>query len=285
MRILSLLLVLVILLVVVFIGCVEKESEQGGSDQTNDNKENNSGTTDQDDDVSNECGNEVGNGLEIVVGPLESARPADRDAVFNSLAVDPLDSDIVFVGTERNGAFRSIDGGNTWEWLRRGIRHTDFGYPEIYYTSISPLGSSDAVFVATTNGPGPLTGQYAAGAGIYKLLNGSDIWVPSNCGLTHAGLHTVVFDLNNPDVLVAALSSEEPTASQLSGMSFPGGIFKTSDNGENWYKTGNPSGSDKNDFSQIYARGTSSTTFFTYGKNFVDPSLNLGFLKSTIPHE
>ncbi len=126
-----------------------------------------------------------------------------------------------------------------------------------------------------------MTGQYAAGAGIYKHLNGDDTWIPSNCGLTHAGLHTVVFDINNSDVLVAALSSEKPTASQLSGMSFPGGIFKTTDRGNNWYEALTPTGSDKNDFSQIYSRGSSSTIFYTYGKNFDNPSLNLGFLKST----
>lgn len=259
-------------------GCT---TEENGSNQDQTNDDTNGGTADQNGEEPDQCGNEIGNGYEIVRGPLEPDRPADRDSVFGSLAVDPLDSNIVYVGTERNGIFRSVDGGDTWEWLRKGIKHTEFGYPEIYYTSISPDGSSDAVFVATTNGPGPLTGQYAAGAGIYKLLNDSDTWVSSNCGLTHAGLHTVVFDLNNPDVLVAALSSEEPTASQLSGMSFPGGIFKTSDGGENWYEASTPSGSDKNDFKQIYSRGTSSTTFFTYGTNFEDPSLNLGFLKST----
>ncbi|MCK4364998.1 MAG: hypothetical protein KAW45_03000 [Thermoplasmatales archaeon] len=258
--------------VMLFSGCT--------TDQTNDNGETEGGTTDQNDTETEDCGNEIGNGLEIVRGPLEPDRPADRDAVFRSLAVDPLDSNIVYVGSERNGIFRSIDGGDTWEWLRKGIKHTEFGYPEIYYISISPLGSNDAVFTATTNGPGPLTGQYAAGAGIYKLLNGGDTWISSNCGLTHAGLHTVVFDLNNPDVLVAALSSEDPTASQLQVMSFPGGIFKTSDKGDNWVEAVTPSGSDKNDFSQIYSRGFPSTTFFTYGKNFPDPSLNLGFLKS-----
>ncbi len=258
--------------VMLFSGCT--------TDQTNDNGETEGGTTDQNDTETEDCGNEVGNGLEIVRGPLEPDRPADRDAVFRSLAIDPLDANIVYVGSERNGIFRSVDGGDTWEWLRRGIKHTEFGYPEIYYISISPLGSNDAVFTATTNGPGPLTGQYVAGAGIYKLLNGGDTWISSNCGLTHAGLHTVVFDLNNPDVLVVALSSEDPTGSQLQGMSFPGGIFKTSDKGDNWIEATTPSGSDKNDFSQIYSRGFPSTTFFTYGKNFPDPSLNLGFLKS-----
>lgn len=268
-------IMIIVSISLLFLGCTTNQ------DETDNNVDTNGGTTDQNDDLSDDCGNEVGNGLEIIRGPLEPDRPADRDSVFNSLAVDPLNPDIVFVGTERNGVFRSVDGGESWEWLRRGIKHTEFGYPEIYYISISPNGSNDAVFTATTNGPGPLTGQYAEGAGIYKLLEGSDTWVPSNCGLTHAGLHTVVFDVNNSNVLVAALSSEEPTASQLSGMSFPGGIFKTSDRGDNWIEAVTPSGSDKNDFKQIYSRGTTSTTFFTYGTNFAEPSLNLGFLKST----
>lgn len=275
--ILKIVITLMLTSVLLLSGCT---TEENGSDQTSDNVETDGGITDQNESEFEECGNEIGNGYEIVRGPLEPDRPADRDSVFGSLAVDPLDSDIVFVGTERNGIFRSVDGGITWEWLRRGIKHTEFGYPEIYYISISPNGSNDAVFTATTNGPGPLTGQYAAGAGVYKLLDGGDTWVPSNCGLTHAGLHTVVFDLNNPDVLVASLSSEEPTASQFEGMSFPGGIFKTSDKGDTWIEATAPSGSDKNDFKQIYSRGTSSTTFFTCGHNFEDPSLNLGFLKS-----
>ncbi len=270
-------MILLLFLIAIFLitGCT---TEQESSNQ---DKKTNGSTTDQNEKESDPCGNGIGNGLEIVRGPLEPDRPSDRDSVFYSLAVDPLNQDIIFVGTERNGIFRSIDGGATWEWLRKGIKHTEFGYPEIYFISISPLGSNIAVFAATTNGPGPLTGQYAAGAGIYKLIHNGSTWVSSNCGLSHAGLHTVVFDNYNPNILLAALSSEQPSQSQLQGLFFPGGIFKSSDLGENWYETNTPVGNDDNEFHQIYSRGLSSTTFFTYGYNFADPSLNLGFLKST----
>ena len=271
-------IILLIICFVVLIGCTQLD---GSSDGDNNNGNTGNGFSNQQNNESDPCGNDLGNGLEIIRGPLEPDRPADRDSVFRSLVVDPLDANVVYVGTERNGIFRSVDGGETWEWLRKGIKHTEFGYPEIYYISISPQGSDDAVFTATTNGPGPLTGEYAAGAGIYKLLNGGDTWVSSNCGLTHAGLHTVVFDKGNPDVLVAAQSSEEPTMSQLSEMSFPGGIFKTSDRGDTWVEADAPPGSENNDFKHIYSRGVLSRTFFTYGTNFQDPSLNLGFLKST----
>jgi len=273
-----LIILLILLAFSVITGCTTEEGSD--KDKTNNNEETNGGTTDQNDTESDPCGNEIGNGLKIVRGPLEPDRPADRDSVFYSLAVDPLNQDIVFVGTERNGIFRSVDGGVNWEWLRRGIKHTEFGYPEIYYISISPLGSKIAVFAATTNGPGPLIGQYAAGAGVYKLLNNINTWVSSNCGLAHAGLHTVVFDNNNPNVLLAALSAEQPSASQLQGLVFPGGIYKSSDLGKNWYKTNTPARNDDNEFHLIYSRGSSSTTFFTYGYNFAEPSLNLGFLKS-----
>jgi len=70
-------------------GCTSDQDEAGNNIDTND------GTTDQNDTEPEDCGNEVGNGLEIVRGPLEPDRPADRDSDFRSLAVDPLDSNIV----------------------------------------------------------------------------------------------------------------------------------------------------------------------------------------------
>jgi hypothetical protein len=101
------------------------------------------GCSGQDDDP---CGNGIGNGYEIISGP-SGPTEVDRDEVFNSLEVDPLDPDIVIVGTERNGMFRSIDGGATWQWVRRGLKHTEHGYPEFYDMLISPAGSDVAVFM------------------------------------------------------------------------------------------------------------------------------------------
>ncbi len=226
------------------------------------------------------CGNEIGNGYDIIVRPLETTS-YDVDHVFRSLAVDPLDHNIVIIGTERNGAFRSTDGGLTWEWLRRGLKHNLSGYPEFYDIAVSPEGSSRAVYAATTNGPSPLSGRYASGAGIYKLSEGGDTWVSTNCGLPHAGLISVTVSPDNPDMLLAGLSAEEPTMTQLSGMVFPGGIYKSDDGGLNWYETKVPAGVEKNAFRQIYARGETDITYYTCGYNFAYPEYNMGLIEST----
>ena len=100
------LIILMILIAFLLITGCTTEKEGSNKDKNNNNEETNGGTTDQNNTESDPCGNEIGNGLEIVRGPLEPDRPADRDSVFYSLAVDPLNQDIVFVGTERNGIFK-----------------------------------------------------------------------------------------------------------------------------------------------------------------------------------
>ena len=85
--------------------------------------------------IDGSCGNDIGNGNELIQGPDGPANE-DFDQVFRSLAVDPTDENIVFVGTERNGIFKSVDGGATWQWLRCGIRHMIGGYPEVWDIAI-----------------------------------------------------------------------------------------------------------------------------------------------------
>lgn len=225
------------------------------------------------------CGNDIGNGHVIIKGPT-STTSFDNDRVFNSLQIDPLDANIVFIGTERNGLFKSIDGGMNWQWIRRGLKHTHVGYSEFYNVAVSPGGHMKAVVAATTNGPEPLTGPYATGAGIYKMEAGDSTWRSSNCGLPHANVVSVTFDPNNEKVLLAALGAQEPSKLELIGQDYAGGIYKSTNNGANWYQTVMPAGSEDNEFHQIYGRGKRTTVFFTFGFNVHYPNLNIGFLKS-----
>ena len=107
-------LFLIILLLVVFLSSCTKIS-----DADND-------SADDGDDENDPCGNAPGNGGEIISGP-SGPSGADYDSVFRSLTVDPTNSGIVIIGTERNGFVKSTDGGVNWTRLRYGLRHDDIG--------------------------------------------------------------------------------------------------------------------------------------------------------------
>jgi hypothetical protein len=218
--------------------------------------------------------------IDVITGPLAPAA-GDRDSVFNSLAVDPLNPNVVYAGTERNGLFLSLDGGKNWQWLRKGLGYESFGYPEFYDTAISPLGYKDGVYFATTNGPEPIDGDFASIGGIYRINDGGDTFQAASKGLGHANAQSIAVNPNNPDNLVAALGAQSPTRSQFVGQVFPGGIYYSTDGGDSWQKAGMPAGSDKCEYHQIYAIGQDRTTFITYGQFPFEPEVNLGFLKST----
>ncbi len=106
-----------------------------------------------------ECGNEVGNGDQIITGP-SAPEAHDRDSVFRSLTVHPTDPDTVIMGTERNGFAKSTDGGVTWTRSRLGLRWSEgIGYPEVYDLAYSP-SDPDVLIAATVSSPGPLVGDF-----------------------------------------------------------------------------------------------------------------------------
>ena len=124
---------------------------------------------------TDDCGNAVGNGDEIISGP-SAPENNDRDSVFRSLTVDPTDPNVVLMGTERNGFVKSTDGAVTWTRHRQGLRWLPgIGYPEVYDIAISP-SDPNIVFAATVDSPGPVTGDFPSSvAGVYKSIGACPI--------------------------------------------------------------------------------------------------------------
>ncbi len=229
-----------------------------------------------------DCGNDVGNGLDIVPGPRATVPPIDNDSVFRSLVIDPRDANVVFCGSERNGFLKTIDGGVTWMRQRKGLRHTvnPQNYPEVWNVAFSPA-DSNTVIAAMTDSAGPLTGDVpSAIAGIYKTTDGGATWFRSNCGLSNAKLGYVLYSPTDANIVLTAVQGEAASYAQAAGQLFDGGIFRSSDGGANWSLTVMPEGAvDRNRYWIIRAGGT-PTTYVTFGFNFEDSSLNAGFLRS-----
>jgi photosystem II stability/assembly factor-like uncharacterized protein len=280
------LIAIVFVAFLLFSGCT---TEQNGSDQTDDTdttddtNEINDGSSDQNGDEFDSCGNAVGNGYEIISGPSGPEHEGDRDNPFRSLTVHPNNSDIILVGTERNGFVKSVDGGTTWTRLRKGLRHQYQGYPEVYDIAFSQ-SNPDAIYAATLDGPGPLTGDYpTSSGGIYKSTDGGETWQRKNCGLNNGWIFSVYVSPNDSNNAIIGISGGLTTFTgwDISGQYFDGGIFRTTDGGENWNRINITQYDNTNAYMIIRGAKENSSLLYTFGSNYENLSQNVGWLKST----
>jgi photosystem II stability/assembly factor-like uncharacterized protein len=161
----------------------------------------------------------------------------DNNGVFTlcCLAIDPKDSNVLWLGTGENnsqrsahfgdGIYKSTDAGKTWK--RMGLQTSE----HIGKVLIDPRNSS-VVYVAAQ---GPLFSD-GGERGLYKTTDGGATW---NAVLTisnDTGISDVVFDARNPDVLFASAYQRRRHVGQMIGGGPEGGIFKTINAGRTWTK-------------------------------------------------
>ena len=196
---------------------------------------------------------------------------------IGTVAIDPVKTDVVWVGTGENvsgrhvgwgdGVYKSLDGGKTWNQM--GLSKSE----HIGKILIDPR-NSDVVYVAAE---GPL---WAAGGerGLYRTGDGGKTWkqilqIDENTGVTD-----VEFDPSNPDVLyAAAYQRRRHTWSLLSGGP-NSGIYKSVDKGNTWKKS--TSGLPKSDIGKIGLAVTAADPDLVYATVESDDK-NKGFYRST----
>ena len=149
------------------------------------------------------------------------------------LAVDPSNSDIVWVGTGENvggrhvgygdGIYKSTDGGN-------GFENVGLGKSEHLSKIIVHPGNSDIVYVASQ---GPLWSP-GGERGLYKTTDGGKSWHLVLSKGEYTGVTDVVMHPNKPDVLYAATHQRHRTVWGLVNGGPETGIFKSTDGGNTW---------------------------------------------------
>ncbi|MDQ7054355.1 MAG: FlgD immunoglobulin-like domain containing protein [candidate division KSB1 bacterium] len=117
----------------------------------------------------------------------QPARRGLRDANVLSLAMDPRRPNILYAGMYkgRHALYRSNDGGQTWKPIDEGI-----GRQDVFAVVVHPQKSS-VIYAAT------------GGAGMFKSENGGASWRPVNRGLINLDVRALILDPGNPDVLYA----------------------------------------------------------------------------------
>ncbi len=159
---------------------------------------------------------------------------------IGAIDVSASNPDVVYVGTGEyairgnvsrgDGVFKTTDGGRTWSSV--GLAETQ----HISRVRVHPT-NPDIVYVAAqghTFGPN-------AERGIYKTSDGGKTWSKILSRNDSTGASDLAMDPSNPEVLYAAFWQAQRFPWKLVSGGAGGGIFKTTDGGQQWTElTRNP---------------------------------------------
>jgi len=123
-----------------------------------------------------------------------------------TIAQHPAAGNVILIGTENDGIFRSDDRGETWRQTNNGLR------PDPIYTVTFHPHDPDIAFAGGWE------------SGVYKTINGGASWVRHTRGFENTTVMTLAVDPLNPDILFAGM--------------YRGGLYKSSNGGTVWNHAG-----------------------------------------------
>ena len=143
-----------------------------------------------------------------------------------SIAVDPTDGRIIYIGAALGGIWKTIDGGNTWNPTSDNEISLAIGA-----LAIDP--SNHLVLYAGT-GEANFSGMCYNGAGILKTTDGGDTWTLVNNWQDPSGSTFGTFTGSN-FARIAINPLTTTTIFAASGL----GLFRSTDGGSTWIKMSN----------------------------------------------
>lgn len=151
------------------------------------------------------------------------------------LAIDPNNTNVVWVGTGENnnqrsvaygdGIYKSEDGGKSWKNM--GLKNSE----HIGMISIDP-NNADIVYVAAY---GPLWNS-GGERGIYKTTDGGKTWKSVLSVSEHTGFNEVHMDPRNSNVLYACAHQRQRKVFTYISGGPESAIYKSTDGGATWNK-------------------------------------------------
>lgn len=162
---------------------------------------------------------------------------------IGAIAVAPSDPNVIYVGTGSAdprgnvsagvGLYKSTDGGEHWTHI--GLRKAG----QVGKLVVHPQ-NPDLVFAAVLGnvfGPSPERG-------VYRSTDGGETWEKELFVSDRTGAIVLVMDPNNPRILYAGMWTAERKPWTIIDGSEEGGVWKSTDGGENWkqLKNGLPDG-------------------------------------------
>ena len=162
------------------------------------------------------------------MGPSPIAEGSTKDnGLVSSIAINPNNPNVIYMGTVGGGAWRTNDGGTTWTPLFD--RQLSLGIGEPAGIAMDP-NNTDTVYVGTS-------GRFAPQpqAGLFKSTDGGGSWIRLGSGypagntgnasqFVNQWINAIIVDPSNGNVIYLGAT---------------GGLFRSTDGGRNWTAGGN----------------------------------------------
>ena len=144
------------------------------------------------------------------------SRPPIAGAIFsgNSLVSDPKNSGVLYLS--RNGVFKSVDGGNSWQSFSNGIP----GNATVISLTIDRT-SNRVLYAGTSDG-----------RGLYKTIDAAVSWQRSDTGLpANRWIRFIAIHPLDNNIIFAGIGD---------GVGGPGGIYRSTNAGATWEPLDDP---------------------------------------------
>lgn len=145
--------------------------------------------------------------------------PGNIGARFNTLAIHPVNNDIIYAGAAVGGLYKTTDGGQTWNPI-----FDENPYLAIGAVELDPQ-NPDIVYVGTGD---PNIGGYSfVGDGLYKSTDGGATWTNIGLDFVHIISRIIIHPTNSSIMYVGAMGLPFERDNDR-------GLYKTTDGGQTW---------------------------------------------------
>jgi photosystem II stability/assembly factor-like uncharacterized protein len=158
---------------------------------------------------------------------FNNSPPISVSGRATAIAIDPSNSNKIFLGTAQGGVWRSDDAGASWKPIADDLPSLAVGS-----LSIDPR-NPNVIFLGT--GEANFSSLSYYGAGLFKSTDGGSSWARAGQLPTRVCISRIVFEPGNSQTLYAATSFARTNSARPID-SFDSGVFKSIDGGASWNK-------------------------------------------------